>query len=553
MTLRARVAAAAAAAIVLAVLLLVIAVPALLADDLRGELDDSLRRRAADVARLNATVPGQLTEVGRDRGRRVARAGRGPDRADRRAVVRARRARAAGRRARPARPPAAARGRTARHRPDPGVHGAAGRARRGRGLRRGRRRRVRPRGGRTHRRPRPGADRGLRAARRAARRRARDLAHAPRAASAHAPVGRSAGDRPRRRHLPPPAGTADDDEVGELAHTLNAMLASLERAQEAEHRFVGDASHELRTPLTALRGNAAYLAKHGPDEAVIQDITDGAERLSALLDDLLALAREDAAAPLQAEPVRLADLAPDAHVEQDVWTSGERDALQRAVDNLVRNAHKHGTGTVTVTVGGDGTDAFIAVEDEGPGPDDPTASSSASTAAAAPAAKAPASASRSSRRSPSVTAAGSKSTARALRSLSKNSQSPPVELDRNETTPHRLHPPPVADRRRARRRRDRRRDRPGRTHHRREARAQVAGPRALRRRERQARRGRDRAHQVHQQPPPLRLAARGHRLPRPHRRQRAAVALQRRQAAAGAAVGQRRRADRRRRRALPDL
>ena len=70
--------------------------------------------------------------------------------------------------------------------------------------------------------------------------------------------------------------------------------------------------------------------------------------------------------------MRLADLAPDAHIEQDVWTSGERDALQRAVDNLVRNAHKHGTGTVTVTVGGDGTEAFIAVEDEGPGPDDPT-------------------------------------------------------------------------------------------------------------------------------------------------------------------------------------
>ena len=87
-------------------------------------------------------------------------------------------------------------------------------------------------------------------------------------------IGR-AGDTSRR--LPEPPMT---DEVGELAHTLNAMLASLERAQEAEHRFVGDASHELRTPLTALRGNAAYLAKHGPDETVIQDIADGAERLS---------------------------------------------------------------------------------------------------------------------------------------------------------------------------------------------------------------------------------------------------------------------------------
>ncbi len=99
------------------------------------------------------------------------------------------------------------------------------------------------------------------------------------------------------------------DEVGELADTLNAMLASLERAQEAEHRFVGDASHELRTPLTALRGNAAYIARYGPDPAVLQDIEAGAERLTALLDDLLALAREDAAAPAKGEPVALRELA----------------------------------------------------------------------------------------------------------------------------------------------------------------------------------------------------------------------------------------------------
>ena len=69
------------------------------------------------------------------------------------------------------------------------------------------------------------------------------------------------------------------DEVAELAGTLNAMLASLQRAQEAEHRFVGDASHELRTPLTALRGNAAYIARHGADPAVLADIEAGAERL----------------------------------------------------------------------------------------------------------------------------------------------------------------------------------------------------------------------------------------------------------------------------------
>ena len=112
------------------------------------------------------------------------------------------------------------------------------------------------------------------------------------------------GDASER--LPAPAA---EDEVGELAETLNAMLASLERAREAERRFVGDASHELRTPLTALRGNVAYVARHGADPAVLADLEADAARLSELLDDLLALAREDAAAPVSDEAVDLAEVA----------------------------------------------------------------------------------------------------------------------------------------------------------------------------------------------------------------------------------------------------
>ena len=167
------------------------------------------------------------------------------------------------------------------------------------------------------------------------------------------------------------------DEVGELAATLNAMLASLQRAREAEQRFVGDASHELRTPLTALRGNAAYVARHGSDPAVLADIESDAARLSSLLDDLLALAREDAAAPVHGEPVDLADLAREAaasdpHAETaggPVHVSGERPALERAVGNLVRNARKHGppNGRIVITTELDGDRARITVGDEGPG------------------------------------------------------------------------------------------------------------------------------------------------------------------------------------------
>jgi signal transduction histidine kinase len=180
--------------------------------------------------------------------------------------------------------------------------------------------------------------------------------------------------------LPAPSA---GDEVGELAATLNAMLASLERARASEQRFVADASHELRTPLTALRGNAAYVARHGADPAVLADIESDAARLSALLDDLLALAREDAAAPPAGEPVDLGEIAhaaadaePLARVviepgARDVHVLGERLALERAVANLVRNARVHGPpgGAITVTVARDGERASIAVADEGPGLD----------------------------------------------------------------------------------------------------------------------------------------------------------------------------------------
>jgi len=180
------------------------------------------------------------------------------------------------------------------------------------------------------------------------------------------------GDASERLPVPPAR-----DEVGELAETLNAMLASLQRAREAEQRFVGDASHELRTPLTALRGNAAYVTRHGADPDVLADIEADAARLSALLDDLLALAREDAAAPVRGEAVDLAEIAREAAaadgraeaVGTPAHVLGERPALARAVGNLVGNARKHGPpdGRITITTAADGDRARITVADEGPG------------------------------------------------------------------------------------------------------------------------------------------------------------------------------------------
>src|SRR5207253_9473141 len=108
------------------------------------------------------------------------------------------------------------------------------------------------------------------------------------------------------RRLPQPPST---DEVGRLARILNAMLASLERARESERRFLADASHELRTPLTALRGNVAYVARHGATPEVVAELERDAERLARLADDLLVLSREESREALPEENVYLDALA----------------------------------------------------------------------------------------------------------------------------------------------------------------------------------------------------------------------------------------------------
>ena len=170
--------------------------------------------------------------------------------------------------------------------------------------------------------------------------------------------------------LPEPA-TAD--EVARLATTLNAMLASLERARDAERRFVADASHELRTPLTALRGNVAHLARHGATPELVAELEADSERLARLADDLLALSREEASPP-SAEEVRLDRLARAAAADvvdapAPVFARGDAPALERALANLVDNARRHGRGRVTVTAAARDGRAVLTVSDEGPGLD----------------------------------------------------------------------------------------------------------------------------------------------------------------------------------------
>ena len=174
--------------------------------------------------------------------------------------------------------------------------------------------------------------------------------------------------------------TGRGDELGQLTGILNRMLESLEASREAERRFLADASHELRTPVTSLLGNVEYLARHGASPELIADLARDATRLARLVDDLLVLERAGAAGA-KPQPVELDEVlervvsGQGARVRAErldpVTVSGDADALERAVVNLIDNALVHGPsgGEVAVALRRTGDRAVIGVSDEGPGPD----------------------------------------------------------------------------------------------------------------------------------------------------------------------------------------
>lgn len=113
------------------------------------------------------------------------------------------------------------------------------------------------------------------------------------------------------------------DELGELTATINDMLArlhsayrSLEESIATQKRFVADASHELRTPLTTVRGNIELLQKMGdidPEarQEILADIAGETERMTRLVNDLLALARADAGFRITRETLSLQEFLAD--------------------------------------------------------------------------------------------------------------------------------------------------------------------------------------------------------------------------------------------------
>jgi two-component system, OmpR family, sensor kinase len=158
--------------------------------------------------------------------------------------------------------------------------------------------------------------------------------------------------------------SAAEDEVSELARTLEGMLRELDAARgetEAmlirQRQFVADASHELRTPLTSVLANLELLAEslEGEQGEAAHSALRSSQRMRRLVGDLLLLARTDAARVQAREPCDLAQIVVEAASElgalsadhdisldvQPAQVMGARDDLHRLAINLLENALRH--------------------------------------------------------------------------------------------------------------------------------------------------------------------------------------------------------------------
>jgi two-component system, OmpR family, sensor kinase len=195
-------------------------------------------------------------------------------------------------------------------------------------------------------------------------------------------------------HMPQPRV---DDEVGELARTLEAMLRSLDAARaereaalKRQREFVADASHELRTPLTSILANLELLQAsleepaQEDERAMVDSALRSSSRMSRLVGDLLLLARADAGRIGARTRCDLAEAAGNAAAEvaptigerelrveneRPLLVDGNPDELHRMVLNLLDNAARHTPpgSRIELRLRAEGTSVVVEVADDGPG------------------------------------------------------------------------------------------------------------------------------------------------------------------------------------------
>lgn len=175
----------------------------------------------------------------------------------------------------------------------------------------------------------------------------------------------------------------------EAEEALRRSAAALEVSNAVKDEFLGLISHELRTPVTSIYGNAVLLAERlalsEPEAGMVRDMSEDADRLLRIVENLLQLTRLGAGTALDREPQVLDHVvhsAVEAHRRRHpgreiTLTTGSRSlvvdadgtSLELLVDNLLGNAHKYSPPghPIDVVVSSDERAATVRVLDRGIG------------------------------------------------------------------------------------------------------------------------------------------------------------------------------------------
>lgn len=180
-----------------------------------------------------------------------------------------------------------------------------------------------------------------------------------------------------------------NDEIGQLTRSINELLGRLESALNREKQFTSDASHELRTPLSVLRGTLEVLIrKPRTSEEYVEKIKtalSSIDRMSATIEQLLALAREEKGKNLVKEELELITFLEEI-VDQlakelqrkisfrcesgvPVFVRANEKSLQMILGNLIQNAVKYSSSDTEILVktGVSNLLPYIEICDEGSG------------------------------------------------------------------------------------------------------------------------------------------------------------------------------------------
>jgi two-component system, OmpR family, sensor kinase len=189
-------------------------------------------------------------------------------------------------------------------------------------------------------------------------------------------------DLDRRFDLGPP-----DDELTQLASTLDRLLDRLAASLRHEQRLSAELSHELRTPLANIAAQAQFALRHTQHDhdgrLALEQVVQSAALMGGTLDTLIAAARaeldpgratSDAGAGARAATGACAPVASARGIETSLETpngrlgvASEQALVERILAPLIENAYRHASRAVRITIARDGVTVRFMISDDGPG------------------------------------------------------------------------------------------------------------------------------------------------------------------------------------------